>query len=241
MKIIVITDVHANLPALQAVLESIRAEGYDAIFHTGDAIAIGPQPAECVETLLNIPKIQFVAGNHEMYFTRGLPTPQPTWMSDGEIQHQRWTHSHLDRFMYSALSEWPLILEHSFEGVKTVFLHYALKTGHQDFQSVIRNTAESNLNSIFALPNADLVFYGHDHRRSDKKEISRYVNPGSLGCYSKAAARYSVAVFKNGQYKIQHYTIPYDDDNLFREFESRSVPEREFIYGAFFGGRFKTG
>jgi predicted phosphodiesterase len=35
MKIVVITDVHANLPALQAALESIRAEGYDALFPIG--------------------------------------------------------------------------------------------------------------------------------------------------------------------------------------------------------------
>jgi len=53
MKIVVITDTHANLPALEALLKAVRTEGYDAIFHTGDAIAIGPYPAECLDLLLN--------------------------------------------------------------------------------------------------------------------------------------------------------------------------------------------
>ncbi len=55
MKIAVLTDVHGNLPALQAALRGIRREGCDAIFHTGDSIGIGPYPAECLELLLNTP------------------------------------------------------------------------------------------------------------------------------------------------------------------------------------------
>ena len=47
MRIAVITDVHANLPALEAAVGAIHACGCDAIVHTGDAIAIGPYPAEC--------------------------------------------------------------------------------------------------------------------------------------------------------------------------------------------------
>jgi predicted phosphodiesterase len=43
MRIVVITDLHANLPALQALLQAIRTHDYDALYHTGDAIAIGPQ------------------------------------------------------------------------------------------------------------------------------------------------------------------------------------------------------
>jgi len=83
MRIIVITDVHANLPALEAALESIRAEGYDALFHTGDTIGIGPYPAECLELLLNTPNIHFVMGNHESYFEdsllrRVLPAQSPS-------------------------------------------------------------------------------------------------------------------------------------------------------------------
>ena len=56
MKIAVLTDVHGNLPALQAALSVLRREDADAIFHTGDAIGIGPFPAECLELLLARPE-----------------------------------------------------------------------------------------------------------------------------------------------------------------------------------------
>ena len=46
MKIAVLTDVHGNLPALQIAMRAIRRERCDAVFHTGDAIGIGPFPAE---------------------------------------------------------------------------------------------------------------------------------------------------------------------------------------------------
>ena len=124
MKIAVISDAHANLPALNAALGSIRAEGVDAIYHTGDAIAIGPHPAECVELLLATPGIRFVAGNHESYFTAGLPTPQPAWMSDGEVAHQRWTHSRLGPGLRAVLAAWPYMVEAEFNGTKAAFLHY---------------------------------------------------------------------------------------------------------------------
>ena len=105
MRIAVITDVHANLLALEAALHAIQAEGYDALFHTGDAIAIGPYPAECLDLLLSTPNIQFVSGNHETYFVEGLPSPQPAWMSDGEVAHQQWTHAQLDPQMRLVLAE----------------------------------------------------------------------------------------------------------------------------------------
>jgi predicted phosphodiesterase len=77
MKIIVMTDAHANLPALQAALAAIQAEGYDQLVHTGDAIAIGPYPAESLDLLLATPNIRFTKGNHDQWFAEGLPNPIP--------------------------------------------------------------------------------------------------------------------------------------------------------------------
>jgi len=237
MKIVVITDVHANFPALEAVLTSIKDEGYDALFHTGDAIGIGPYPAECLELLLNTPNTHFVMGNHESYFVNGLPTPQPAWMSDGEVQHQHWTHACLDPQMRSVLAEWPYLLEHDFEGVRTAVVHYGLDPSAEGFQPIIKNAAAADLDRMFALHDAALIFYGHDHRASDLKGRARYVNPGSLGCYSQAIARYCVVDFHRGQYRVEHRGAPYDDAELLKTFERRGVPEREFIYRTFFGGR----
>ena len=238
MRIAVLTDVHANLPALRAALESIRAEGYDAIFHTGDAIAIGPFPSECLDLLLATPNVHFVAGNHDSYFVSGLPTPQPAWMSDGEVQHQHWTHSRLNPQIRPVLAAWPYVLELDLDGVRTAFVHYALTPSGQDFQPVMRDATAAELDKMFEPQDAQLVFYGHNHLQSDLKGRARYVNPGSLGCNSKALARYCVIEIRGRQYQVEHHSVPYDDGALPKAFEQRAVPEREFIYRAFFGGRF---
>lgn len=46
MKIALISDVHANLPALEAALSDVRAEGVDATVFLGDAATLGPCPRE---------------------------------------------------------------------------------------------------------------------------------------------------------------------------------------------------
>lgn len=73
---------------------------------------------------------------------------------------------------------------------------------------------------------------------SDVEGRVRYVNPGSLGCYDKAVARYCIVEFRQGGYTLAHRSVPYDDVELLEGFERSDVPDRHFIYRAFFGGRF---
>ena len=87
MKVIVFSDVHANLPALEAMVKEIKHEGYDAAFHTGDSIGMGPFPSETLDALLNIPKIHPIMGNHDAWFINGLPKPRPAWLTDEELKH----------------------------------------------------------------------------------------------------------------------------------------------------------
>jgi predicted phosphodiesterase len=117
MKIAVLTDAHGNLPALRAALKVIQKEGYDAVYHTGDAIAIGPHPAETLDLLLNTPNVRLIMGNHDSWFVHGLPIPQPSWMSDGEVTHQHWVHASLDPSLRSVVAQWPYVIQEELEGV----------------------------------------------------------------------------------------------------------------------------
>ena len=234
-KLVVITDAHANLPALRAALRAIRAEGYDALVHTGDAIAIGPQPAECLELLLNTPRARCIVGNHERYFIDGLPDPRPRWMSAGEFEHQRWTHAQLDPGLRPVLARWPAAIEETFEGVKVALTHYGFAPGGRDFLPVIQRPTAEDLDHVFAAHDAALIFYGHDHTPADVKGRARYVNPGALGCGAQAVARYCVVTLERGRYTVEPRAVPYDDRTLWEAFERRRVPERHFIYRTFFG------
>jgi len=240
MRIAVITDAHANLPALEAVLKVIRLAGVDLIVHTGDAIAIGPYPAECLELLLSTPDVKLVMGNHESYFVDGLPQPPPAWMSDGELHHQRWTHAQLNPHLRPVLAQWPHVLEVGFEGVRAAFLHYGLVPSGRDFVPIIKHATLSHMDQVFLCHDAALIFYGHDHAASDMEGRARYVNPGSLGCYDRAMARYCFVEFHRGWFSVAHHSVSYDDADVFTAFERHRVPDRHFIYQAFFGGRFCT-
>ncbi|MBC7223861.1 MAG: metallophosphoesterase, partial [Anaerolineae bacterium] len=56
MKVLLISDIHANLVALEAVLEDAADEPYEAIWCLGDLVGYGPRPNECIETLRHQPK-----------------------------------------------------------------------------------------------------------------------------------------------------------------------------------------
>ena len=244
MKVAVFSDVHANLPALEAALAAIRAEGCEAIVHCGDAIAIGPHPQACLDLLLNTPNAHLIKGNHDAWFAHGLPDPLPDWMSAGELAHQRWVHARLDPGLRAVVAEWPFVLEAECEGVRVAWMHYAPATrpivpGHE-FVSAPRDPAPEDLDRIFGHYGADVVFFGHTHRAGDVMGQARYVDLGSLGCYTEALARYVVLECEEGRYTLEHRAAPYDDGPLYRDFEARQVPERAFLYRAFYGGRFEA-
>jgi protein phosphatase len=237
MKLIIITDVHANLPAMQAAAGQFKAEGYDQIIHLGDAIAIGPQPRECLDLLLGLENIQFVMGNHDDWYAHGMPDPQPVWMSDGELVHQTWTHTQLGQHYRSTISAWPWQIEMQLGGIKLAFCHYALAPDRRSFKGILHDPQPADLDQLFK-PQADLVFFGHVHVASDLLGQAHYLSPGSLGCQKMAVAPYLAVEIINGQVEILRRVIPYDDRPLYEAFKTRRVPERGFIYKAFFGNRF---
>ena len=75
MRIAVISDIHANLPALKAVLRDIREQGADEIYCLGDLVGYGPNPREVVD--LAMKRFRFtLRGNHDAvsYTHLTLPT-----------------------------------------------------------------------------------------------------------------------------------------------------------------------
>lgn len=63
MKILIISDIHANLTALEAVLAS--AGKIDACWCLGDLVGYGPDPNECIDLVRQLPELVCVEGNHD--------------------------------------------------------------------------------------------------------------------------------------------------------------------------------
>lgn len=248
-KIAIITDVHANLPALDAVLAAISALDCDEIVHTGDAIGIGPYPVETLTRLLALPRIHFVIGNHDDWFASGLPEPRPDWMSAGEGEHHRWVHAllgHADPGFRRTVATWPWTLDDNVHGVRVRYQHYALNADRSGFCSIVPNPTGIDLDRIFAGSpqigeaevGPDVIFYGHHHPASDLVGPSgtRYVNSGALGCARDDLARFAILdVDSSGSWQVVQHAVPYDRTALLQAFDERDVPEREMIRRAFFG------
>jgi predicted phosphodiesterase len=236
----ILTDAHANLPALTAALEALNAERCDFIVHTGDAIGIGPHPAECLDRLL-AGGVELVMGNHDSYFAFGLKG----WpYSEGELAHQRWVHEQIDPSLRAVVATWPWQVAREVNGQIVLFTHYGRDgdgpMSPLDQDSTIadldsrwaypgRRTTIPDLDSMFSESEADIVFFGHDHQPLDGVGSRRYVNPGSLGCNLIPEARAAIAEFGGGAVHVRHLAVGYDDASVFEDLEARDVPDREQI------------
>ena len=72
MRIAVVSDVHSNLPALEAVLAEVDAAGVDEIWCLGDIVGYGPDPDACVTVVRERCAIS-LAGNHDLGAIGSIP------------------------------------------------------------------------------------------------------------------------------------------------------------------------
>ena len=92
-KIAIISDIHGNLQALEAIIEDIKNKNIDEIICLGDIIAIGPNPKECIEIVFE-ENMRMVLGNHEEYFIKGAHNFQE--VGADERGHQEWVKAKLN-------------------------------------------------------------------------------------------------------------------------------------------------
>jgi len=244
-RIAVITDVHGNLPALRAALAAIDMLGCDRIVHVGDAIGIGPFPAETLALLLANPRLRFVMGNHDAWYARGLPQPRPPWMSAGEWGHHVWTHATLDAAdpaFRDAVRAWPWHLDAAIAGVRIRWQHYGLAGDGGMFVSIAHEPDPETLDRIFGMPGRldapGVLFFGHHHPAMDRAGMSgvRYINPGALGTGGEGVARFAVLdIADDGRWTVTPQAATYDPEPVIRAFGERDVPDRDLILPAFFG------
>jgi predicted phosphodiesterase len=64
VRVLILSDIHSNLAALEAVLEAADEQGYDRAWCLGDIVGYGPAPNECVTKVRNLEALA-IAGNHD--------------------------------------------------------------------------------------------------------------------------------------------------------------------------------
>jgi putative phosphoesterase len=224
----VVADAHANLPALEAALAELERRGCDLVVHAGDAVGIGPHPAEVVARL-RAAGVLCVMGNHDEWATSGLPDPLPHGMGAGEAEHHRWVSAQLDDDARAAMARWPDELSLSVGPAAVTVLHYA-RTAAGPFDYIPEATPD-DLVRVFAGVAGDAVVFGHDHVVADCKAGGRrFLNPGSLGFHDRAEARALVlSADASGGIAAEPVAVGYDEAGFLADFDRRRVPDAAFI------------
>lgn len=81
----VVSDIHGNLPALNAVLDNAKSRGISEFVFAGDYCMSGPFPDECIATLMSLDHAYIVRGNEEKYLENLIGKDQSNW-TDGQMQ-----------------------------------------------------------------------------------------------------------------------------------------------------------
>ncbi len=241
-----LTDIHANLPALDAALEKINGLSVDEFILGGDSIGIGPYPAETLSRLMNLPNCTYINGNHELVAINGLSSLEneiKKGISEGEKAHTEWYTSQLDETMIKYLKAQSLSATREIEGVVCYFSHIPIDPSriHSTYPYKIQKLNEDNISQLYSDSPGSLVGFGHVHKKYEVKENNRiFFTPGSLGCYNKSIARFAVIDFNHRNFQIHYHEVDYDDSEIYEDFEKRNVPDRRFIWKTFFGGKLRN-
>jgi len=168
-RVAVVSDVHGNLPALEAVLAEPDVASADLVVSAGDAVA-GPMPVECFDALAALgERIRFVRGNADREVVARNPEHGCDWAAD-----------RLGEGRLAQIAEWPLTVPVEIDGVGRVLVCHAVPS--DDNEIVTRITPDAEFTEAFAGVDADVVVCGHTHIQFDRPAGPvRVVNAGSVG------------------------------------------------------------
>lgn len=245
MKFAVITDIHGNASALQAVFADIDyKQEIEHIYCLGDMIALGPDSNEVLDMLFSRKNVSIVTGNHDeavLAIIQGQDYP----LGHSHIfEHHVWVASRLDVSYTSFLERLPRNITVSLEGFSILFQHYHIASNKMDehisndpFSQIVKPTIY-HLKKLFNKQDENLICFGHSHTLhyfEDKSTI--YLNPGSLGCNYTPTAPYAIVTIENGKIQVSLENVPYDNASFLLSFEKLQVPQRSFILDNFHGSQ----
>ena len=161
----ILSDIHANLPALEAVIADAKSLGCDRFISLGDVVGYGAQPGECIDLLQSLGAVN-ILGNHDSYITRDENCPRSRVVSH-VIDYQR-------SVLSAAQADWLRGSVDSFRDSDVLFVHGGPDDPRDQYlYTVSRGTVPDGVRWLFS---------GHTHVQVLADFGDRgYCNPGSVG------------------------------------------------------------
>jgi len=240
MKIGIITDIHSNIQALNAILTEFDKIKVDKIICCGDIIGIGINPEETVQALIKRQDMLIsVAGNHEQYLLKGLQNSihdEKRKMSNEEVENHKWNHSKLSKNSKQFLNKMELSKNIEIEGKRFYITHYPTKD-NGTYEVHIKNPSIEENKRMFKGINADVFLYGHTHTYSVNCEEDRwYINTGTLGCpMDSNIAKAGLLEINNGKIEFNSINVKYNVKEIVEKINQLKFPFYKGILKIFYG------
>jgi 3',5'-cyclic AMP phosphodiesterase CpdA len=160
-RLALISDIHGNAVALEAVLRDIETQHVDAVFVLGDLVNRGADPARCLALLRGLPA---VSGNGDDYVVQGFEEnrqmgppdswrsrPLPPWPSEDALRlERRWAAAHLRPEDVASLRDLPTVLHHPLGVDQSLLMCHAAPTDRQAM--VLSHSPTDLLHQTFFAP-----------------------------------------------------------------------------------------
>ncbi len=251
MRIAVLSDIHGNTVALDAVLDDIRQQGEaDAHWIVGDLAAMGPDPIGALERLAELPNATFVRGNTDRYVSN-LVSPKE---AHEEVQHDsKHASGIIERLAMLTWAQGALIasgwmnwmtglpLERRTtlpDGTRVLLVHAA--PGTDDGDGIRPSMDDAAIAQAIEGCEADLIFVGHTHWQVDVTVNGvRVVNLGSLSvpwAGDLRASYYLIEADEKG-HTLTHRRVDYDRAAVIAQLQRLNHPGIGVLGARFRGER----
>jgi len=233
MKVALIGDVHANLTALEAVLEDAHQRGVEAIWNVGDFVGYGAFPDEVVKCLQQAEALSII-GNYDINVLKAKKKKKKSKSSEKWAALRR-EYESLSKPNREYLRSLPEEVRMENAG-KRILLTHGSPTSIKE--GIGPDTSAERLYELAELAEADIIISGHTHQPSKQKIGSVwFINPGSVGRPGDddPRASYAIMQLRPNFFQLRHYLVEYDMEEAaaaLRERESKKpmqmpIPEVE--------------
>lgn len=206
----IISDMHANFVALEAVLDDMPP--VDLTVCAGDVVGYYPWPAECIEAL-QAPGVPTIQGNHDRAVVTGT-TRRLNPMATAGIEYTRRT---LDAEAIDWLRELPV--ERTVADGRVKLVH-----GHPDDPDHYTRRTEVGPH---LLDDVDALVMGHTHVQfTERFEAGVVLNPGSVGQPRDGDPRAAYSVLDLDDLSVDERRVAYDIDRVRAGVDEVGLPER---------------
>lgn len=225
MKLGLISDIHGNLQALQAVLKALEPHKVDLILCAGDLVCYGANPNEVVN-LCKEKNIACVLGNYDdaVAWDKSTVSRKPSSPRNEalKIAALEWTKENVNKETKDYLKSLAWRLEYQFADKRLMMIHAGLDYLDEWVSPDLTESLDSLANRLAV----DVGILGHTHQTFAQEHRSRlFINPGTVGRSLNGDTRASFAVLQLPEMKVEHFRIDYDPEETLNAIRKSGMPK----------------